>query len=507
VTIFENRSPAARFLLAAAACAVTTAIASPLIEYLDLANIVMLFLLTVVLISARLGRGPAVMSAFLSVALFDFFFVPPRLSFTVNDAQYLLTFAVVLIIALITAHLTADLRQQAVSAFTREHRTRALYEMARELTGALTLDSASDIVHRFVKKVMSADIELFVPDEDGELQRIGAPPKKGNRYDIRLVRLAHAQGDYADLDVTPPIAYFPLKVSANTRGVMAVSRADGAVGFLADNHDLLEAVASLAAMVVERLHYVDVANTARVEMASERLRSSILSALSHDIRTPLTAMTGLADSLAVAQPALPVGQRETAEAVRDQAMRLSGLVANLLDMARLNAGHVTLRKEWQPLEEVVGSSIKLLGHSLSGHQLRVELPDDLPMLEFDAVLIERVLCNLLANASKYSVAGSAIEIAGRDAGDSVEVSVRDRGPGIRDVQRTEIFEMFVRGEKESAKPGIGLGLAICRAIVDAHRGRIWAENVGGGGACFTFSLPKGTPPRFELEESTANGSV
>jgi two-component system sensor histidine kinase KdpD len=234
-----------------------------------------------------------------------------------------------------------------------------------------------------------------------------------------------------------------------------------------------------------------------MEVLTERLRSSILSAISHDVRTPLTAMVGLADSLFLIKPPLPANALETAQALHEQAARQAGLVGNLLDMARLNAGEVTLRREWQPLEEVIGASIKLLGSALVAHPVRVDLPRDLPLLEFDVVLIERVFCNLLENAAKFAPAGSVIELAAGLAGDSVEISVADHGPGLPD--RDDLFKMFVRGETESGKPGTGLGLAICRAIVEAHGGRIRAGNRADGGACVSFTLPRGNPPVVEEE--------
>jgi len=219
----------------------------------------------------------------------------------------------------------------------------------------------------------------------------------------------------------------------------------------------LATISSLVGIAIERLHYVDVAQATQVQIVSERLRSSILSALSHDLRTPLTALVGLADSLALAKPPLEATALETAEAIHEQALRLSGLVGNLLDMARLHAGSVTLRKEWQLLEEVVGASIQLLGRSLANHRIRVALSRDMPLVEFDAVLVERVLCNLLENAAKYSPPGSEIEIAGEMKEGFAEVSVCDHGPGFPLDKQDAMFEMFVRGAVESATPGVGLG--------------------------------------------------
>ena len=265
---------------------------------------------------------------------------------------------------------------------------------------------------------------------------------------------------------------------------------------------MLEALASLVAVAVERLHYADVAQRTELTIQSERLRSSILSALSHDLRTPLTALVGLADSLSLVKPPLPATALDTALAMHEQAARLAGLVDNLLDMAQLNAGGVTLRREWQPIEEVIGASIKLLGSALASHPVRVSLPPDLPLIEFDAVLLERVFCNLLENAAKYAPEGTPIEIVASQSSDLVTVRVSDHGPGFPTAKRDELFNMFVRGATESGKLGTGLGLAICRTIIEAHGGRIDADKMpDGGGASVCFTLPKGLPPTVEEEKS------
>jgi two-component system sensor histidine kinase KdpD len=483
------------YMLAASACILTALIATPLRHYFDLVNIVMLFLLVVFLVSLKLGQGPAVLAAFLSVALFDFFFVPPRLTFAVADVQYVLTFMIMLAVALITGQLTAGLKRQAETASLEERRTRALYEMAKALSGALRLSQVVEISGVFLHDVVRADAVLLIPDEQGKLQPQG---EHKVWYEPHLASAAFDEG-HQPLTESDGVRYYPLRGSTRIRGVLAVAPKDDSV-VLQENHPLLEAVASLIAIAVERLHYVDVAQQAQLQMASERLRSGVLSALSHDLRTPLTILVGLADSLAMSRPPLADKQKETAAAVRDQSLRLCGLVENLLDMARLHAGEVKLRREWQPLEEVVGASLKLLERGLAEHPLRVDLPPDLPLLEFDAVLIERVLCNLLENAAKYSPTGSPIEIAARLNGAMVEVAVSDHGRGIPPGRQDRIFEMFVRGAPESPTPGVGLGLAICRAIVEAHDGTISATNRAPSGACFTFTLPVGNPPEI-IEES------
>ena len=504
-----QKSPAKRLSgwqqagLTVAACVATTALATPLLGILDLANIVMLFLLTVLLIAVTLGRNAAVWASVLSVLLFDIFFVPPRFSLAVENIQYLVTFAVMLATALVTGHLAASLKQRAQEALVRERQTQALYELSRRLAGALTLPQVADIIAAFVAEQFGASTALLV-GHAGQGGLAPAGEAGGLRVEPHLARVAMESGKPVRSDEIGEMGYaalyLPLRASMRIRGVLAIGFGDAAAMIGAEQQALFEALASLAAVAVERLHYVEVAQATELNMLSERLRSSILSALSHDLRTPLTAMVGLADSLTLIKPPLPQVALETAQALHEQAARLAGLVGNLLDMARLNAGQVKLRREWQPLEEVVGASIKLLGSALAEHPVQVRLPADLPLLEFDAVLMERVLCNLLENAAKYGPAGQPIELSAAALPAVVEVSVRDHGSGFPAGQRDDLFEMFVRGETESGQPGTGLGLAICRAIVEAHGGEIRAENAVGGGARFTFGLPRGIPPVIEEEQ-------
>lgn len=493
-----------RVLLTVLACAGTTLLATPLLDHLALANIVMLFLLTVLLLAVSLGRSAAVLAALLSVLLFDFFFVPPRFSLAVHDFQYLITFAVMLATALITGQLAAGLQQKAQEARIREQRTQALYEVARQLAGTLTLEQVVDIAGQFVNRQFNAETMILLEEEHARLSETRSA-RPSCRIEPHLATVALESGQpvrnsgiagsgYASL-------YLPLKASMRTRGVLAVAFPASSPELAAENLALLEALASLLAIAIERLHYVEVAHTTQLNMMSERLRSSILSALSHDLRTPLTALVGLADSLFMIKPALPGSALETAQALHEQATRMANLVGNLLDMARLNAGNVTLRREWQPLEEVIGASIKLLGSALSTHPVRVSLPADLPLLEFDAVLLERVFCNLLENAAKYSPQGSNIEIDALAQGDLVEIRVCDHGQGFPARSHDDLFNMFVRGQTESSKPGTGLGLAICRAIVEAHDGKISAGNRPEGGACISFTLPRGVPPIVEEESA------
>ena len=500
-----------QYVLTIMVCATTTLLATPLLAYLDLANIVMLFLLTVLLVAVTLGLRPALLAAFLSVGLFDFFFVPPRFSFEVHDGQYLVTFVVMLAVALITGQLTAGLRRQAEESATEALRTRALYEMARDLSGALMAEQVVEITRNFLRNVLNADAVVLLSDSAGELHAAGIREPVRPQIEPRLAQMAFTGGSLIECgqltDSGFAVLYLPLKAPMRVRGVVAVAPFDGEARALLGQRQRLETMASLVAIAIERVHYVDVAQRTQVQMVSERLRSSILSALSHDLRTPLTSLVGLADSLTLSRPPLGEVALETAVAIREQAERMASLVGNLLDMARLHAGDVTLQKEWQPIEEVIGSSIKLLGRALAAHPVKVTLAKDLPLVEFDAVLIERVFCNLLENAAKYSPPGASINIDVLARDGVLEVAVSDGGTGFALANRNVVFEMFVRGEAESSKPGVGLGLAICSAIVEAHGGTIAAANRAQGGACVTFTLPLGSPPTIEEEEYLQEGTA
>lgn len=498
----ERYSASQGLALSIFACVGTALVATPLLGYLDLANIVMLFLLTVLVVAVKLGRNPAIAASISSVLLFDVFFVPPRFSLAVSNIQYLITFAVMLVTALTTTHFTSVLRQKAREAELREKRTRALYQLARQLAGTLTVAQVVETGQIFIKDQLAALSTILLPDESGQ-NLVGADPAGKLPVEMHLASLALNSGVLARSDEVSRMGfaslYLPLRASMRIRGVLAVGFGDNVAEPSPETLSLLETLASLVAVALERLHYVEVAQATEVKMLTERLRSSILSALSHDLRTPLTAMVGLADSLFLIKPALPDPALETAQALHEQATRLAGLVGNLLDMARLNAGEVTLRREWQPLEDVLGASIKLLGNALAKHPVKVDLPQELPLLEFDAALIERVFCNLLENAAKYAPGNTPIELSARRKGEIVEISVQDHGPGFPTLPSNELFNMFVRGRPESDKPGTGLGLAICRAIVEAHGGRICAVNHPGGGACVSFTLPVGNPPTVEEE--------
>jgi two-component system sensor histidine kinase KdpD len=497
----KRRAPG--YVAAALASVATALAATPLIAYLDLANIAMLFLLVVLLVAVRFGRGPSVLATCVSVLCFDFFFVSPRFSFAVSDFQYVITFGVMLAVGLITGHLTAGLRFQVRVASHREARSRALYEFARELSGALQTEQIYDTTRDAIQTAFRARATLLLPDLDGRLRQSAEGAPGGAALDIGIAQWAfdHAESAGLGTDTLPAsrIFYLPLVAPMRTRGVLAIEPEHRRWILVPEQRQQLDTFAALAAIALERVHYIEVAQEALVSMESERLRNSLLAALSHDLRTPLTSLVGLSESLAGSKPPLAPQQLELAQLLHAESLRMSTLVANLLDMARIQSGEVKFNLEWQPLEEVVGSALRVSAPQLRGHTVSTELPYDLPLLRYDAVLIERVLCNLLENAAKYTPPGSRIVVSAAPRGTWMDVIVYDDGPGLPHGREEAVFEKFTRGERESAKPGVGLGLAICRAIIEAHGGTITAAASPLGGAAFVIALPLGTPPELPQE--------
>jgi len=487
------------YLAAVAACIAVAVLATPLVGVLELSNIVMLFLLAVVGVGLKFGRGPAVLAAFLGVGLFDFFFVAPRFSFAVSDVQYLLTFAVMLMVALVVGQLTAGLKVQAEAATQREHRVRSLYDMSRDLSAALLVEQVAEIGARFLQSEFRARSTLLLADEHDHLLPL---PGGTATVDPGVAQWAFDRVEPAGpgTDTLPSSAclVFPLKAPMRVRGVLALDLPDPRqLG--PEQRRLLDTCASLLAISLERIHYIDVAQTSTVQIESERLRNSLLSAISHDLRTPLASLVGLSDTLVRGDAPLTEVQREVAQAIQTSALRMSALVNNLLDMARLQSGAVQLNRAWQPLEDVVGSALGSCAPALSGRDIQVRLPSDLPLLHLDAVLFERVLVNLLENAAKYTPPGSPVTVGAEVRSSDVVLTVDDQGPGLPEGGEERLFEKFERGgQRESATPGVGLGLAICRAIVQAHGGRISGHNRHADGrivgARFEVLLPRGTPP-------------
>jgi two-component system, OmpR family, sensor histidine kinase KdpD len=515
----EQRSAPRGYAYAIAICAIITLLASQIRDHFDLTNLVMFYLIGVIYAAARIGRGPGVLLSFLSVAAFDFFFVPPRMSLSVSDTQYLLTFAGMLLTSLVISHLTSSLRREARVASKRERRTGAMYAMAGELGAALGVEQIVGIGMRHVSEVFRAKVAMLLPDSSDKVRQKVDPSDTSaaallldaSTLDLDVGQWVYDQQKPAGhgTDTLPAAAalYLPLKAPMRTRGVLAVATRNAGELDVPEQKRMLDAFAAQIALALERVHYVEIARDALVSMESERLRNSLLSAISHDLRTPLTTIVGFASMLAEARgDTHSPANAELIAAIHDESLRMTSIVTNLLDMARLQAGGLRLNRQWSLLEETVGAALRACRRVLSGRPVEVRLPADLPFLQLDAVLMERLFSNLLENAAKYTPPGSKLVIGAEsldvDGKPFVRVYIDDNGPGLPANMEDRVFEKFTRGEKESAKPGIGLGLSICRAIVHAHGGTIGANNrldaslpdPQVNGARFWFTLPVDAAP-------------
>jgi len=480
------------YLVALLACGVGTALVLPLAGALATPNIIMLYLLAVVGVALRYGRGPAAFAALVNVLAFDYFLVPPTFSFAVADLQYVITFGVMLLVGLVVGQLTAGLRYQARIAVHRERRSHSLFEVARALSGELVVEQVVETASKAIAREFRANVRIYVLADDDRLVLM-LPDVESPGLDPGTARWAfdHRQAAGLGTDTIPGSSwhYLPLNASMRTRGVLAIQPESPRLFAVPEQRRQLETFAALTAIALERVHYVDVAQKATVQIESERLRNALLSALSHDLRTPLAGLTGLAESLQMTGPSLSAAQHDIAEALIASAMRMSSQVTNLLEMARFESGEFRLSPSWNSIEEIVGSAVRLSKRILGSRLVKTQVPASLPLVKCDAVLIERVLVNLLENAAKYTPVDAVVQVVAQSGGDAMRVTVADNGPGIRPGSEEEIFNKFSRGVGESAIGGVGLGLAICKAIVEAHGGSISASNRAEGGAAFTFTLP------------------
>jgi two-component system sensor histidine kinase KdpD len=489
-------------VIATAAC---TAIGLKLSPLFELVNIAMVYLLAVVLIASRWGRGPAVATSVFAVAAFDFFFVPPALTFAVSDVQYLVTFGIMLVVALIISNLTASVRLQANVAGHRERRTALLYAMSRELAATRGQEPMAQVAVRHVSEVFDSQVVVLLPDSNGKLQYPKKAPLSGSLHgaDLDVAQWVQDHGEPAGLgtDTLPATEalYLPLKGTQSVLGVLAVLPANPRRVLLPEQYHLLETFAGQIALALERAQLAERAERASVDAKTEGLRNALLASISHDLRTPLAVISGASSSLVERGDKLDLAESKAlARSIFQQSQQMSDLVASVLQMTRLEGGAIVLNRDWHSLSEVVGSVLARLREPLSSHPVQVELPPGLPLVRMDAMLIEQVLVNLLENASKYTPPGTPIRLAADMEADAIRISIEDDGPGLPPGDPEALFAKFYRGSTESSVGGVGLGLAICRAIVNLHGGRIWAEHRPKGSA-FRFTLPLEPAPQVPPE--------
>jgi two-component system sensor histidine kinase KdpD len=480
------------------------------------ANIVMVFLLGVAFVAARYGRGPAVAASISSVLVFDFFFVPPRLTLAFADSQYALTFGVMLVIGLVISTLSVRLRDQVNAAIDRERRTAALHRLSRQLAALAGSDFIVAHASKQLAELFDAEVAIFLREPNGSLSlRHGERTQIATHPQSLAVAqwvLDHEQLAGSGTDTLPdnPALFAPISSSERTIGVVALrpSEVDGLRS--PPQQQLLESCAGQIALALERDNLAIEAQEARLRVESEQLRNALLSSVSHDLRTPLAVIAGAASSL-IEAPQSESTRRELLQTMVDESHRMARLVDNLLDMTRLESGAIELNRQWHVLEELVGSALGRLRRQLAEHSVHVDIPADLPLVSVDGLLFEQVLVNLFENAARHTPPKSRIELSARSDAPNVIIRLIDDGLGLPAGHESRVFDKFFRGSAitTDSRRGVGLGLAICRAIVLAHGGEIAAANRPSGGAEFTIRLvsPENSPTvRTESSENAVASS-
>lgn len=490
----------------AAAIALCTALGHWMSPAFELVNIAMVYLLAVALVAVRHGRGPAIVTSILAVASFDFFLVPPQLTFAVSDVQYLLTFAIMLAVALIISNLTASVRLQANVAGHRERRTAMLYAMSRELAATRGQENMARAAVRHVSEVFDSQVVVLAPDANGKLHYPKGEALPGSLHgaDLSVAQWVQDHGEPAGLgtDTLPAneALYLPLKGTHAVLGVLAVLPANPRRVLLPEQLHLLETFAAQVALALERAQFSEHAERASIDAETEGVRNALLASISHDLRTPLAVIAGASSSLAERGDKLGAEESKAlARSIFEQSKAMSQLVANVLEMTRLEAGGIAPALEWHSLTEIVGGALRRLRERLAQHAVTVDLPRGLPLVRADAGLLEQVFVNLLENAAKYTPPGTPVHVSAVAYGGELIVAVEDQGPGLPAGDEDALFGKFQRGVPEGAVGGVGLGLAICRAILKLHGGRIWADRRPRGGASFRFALPLEAAPAIPPE--------
>ena len=492
--------PWSRYLLSMVFVALMTLIGFPLHKFLDPTNLVMIYLAAVVLSATLLGRGPSILASLLGVLAFDFFFVDPRLSFTVADTQYFLTFGGLLIVGLIISNSSALLREQVDALRKINKQSQLVNDLSRELTGAVSLDQVLQTAINTIHESFNREVVVLLPQNNNLVMKTATPGFKVDESEKAIADWAFKNnkpaGNGTDTLPAALIRFTPLITAHGIVGILGI-KSDNPENLLTlDQRILLEGFANLSALAIERATLADA--TARNEMLNrtEKLQTALLNSISHELRTPLATITGVLSSLGESEKSKDVNEKldsstkiELVESATRQAKQLNRIVENLLEMTRIEAGTVHVNSELSDVRDLIGSILNQMAERLSHHKVRVNIPIDIKLIPMDSVLIGQVLNNILDNACKYSPAGSPIEVSVEMNDNNALVHIKDQGVGIPEEDLERVFDKFYRVQRESQVNGTGLGLSICKGIIEAHEGHIWANNNSDRGATITFSLP------------------
>ncbi len=468
----------------------------PLRPFINPTNLVMPYLAAVMLVAFWLGRSPAVLASLLSVIIFDLIFVPPYYTFVVADAEYLLTFAGLLAVGLAISTLAARAREQELAARRREAQTAALYELSQKLAVVSELAPIAQVAVDHVQATLGNAAAIFFPDKQGNQLALQASTPtfqlEADGFAVVDWVFRHGQpaGSYTDTLAGVRGHYLPLPTSGHTIGVITVDfPPHQPTPLTGEQQRLLAAIASQVALAVEKAYLTEQAQQAHLLQETEKLQAALLNSISHDLRTPLASITGVLSSLHEDDSLLsPEARADMVYTAWEESLRLNRLVGNLLDMTRLESGAMKIVCQLYDVSDWVGAALSQMSTRLKDRPVKANIPNDLPMVALDLALMVQALVNLVDNAVKYAPPHEMIEIEAHQEQQQVIIAVKDRGPGLPEAELDHIFNKFYRVDATGIR-GTGLGLSIVRGIVEAHNGRVWAENRPGGGAIFFIAVP------------------
>jgi two-component system, OmpR family, sensor histidine kinase KdpD len=485
------------YLAAAAAVAGVTALYRFVITDINHTTLALSYLLVVLITASAYGLGPSIVASIGGVLCFNFFFLPPVGTLTIQDPQNWMALFAFLVTAVIASQLSSSARARTRDAEKRREEVWKLYQLSRAII--LTPDpetAVASIVRQVVEIFDAGYCAIFVPDDKARWRRLAVACGQVEQESTEPVQLfidrVYQSGGVilpgtgsADFEAGQALAYAPLKIGLRSTGVMVLTP-EGL------ERETIEALAGLVALALERARFLKEVSHTEALRQSDEMKSALLASVSHDLRTPLTSIRASIDNLL--QNDLDWDKETLHEfhlIIGEEVERLTQIIQDLLEMARIEAGEMRPSKHWEQLAEIFYGVSERCARSTSEHKLTVELQEPMPLVSLDSKLVAGALANLIENAAKYSPAGTEIQLRARIEGDELIVSVKDRGPGISPEEIDRVFDKFYRGAGLSVrrKPGTGMGLAIARGMVIAHGGRIWVESTPGRGATFCFALP------------------
>lgn len=493
------------FIYATLAIAICTIGLLPLRGKLEPTNLVMVYLIAVMLVAFRFGTSPSMLASILGVAAFNFFFVAPYHTFSVYDASYNFTFAVMFAASLLIGSIASRLRLQAMFYRQKETEIRHLFSLAKVLSSTRGHENMAAAAAKYVGDVLNAVVMIWLPNESKELQPISSVDMKVDIREKGAAQWAFENSQQAGAGTDTLTAtkgrYIPLIEEDIVVGVMGVIPLKEQE-LQPEQLTTLEAFSTIIAISLQRATKSLEAEQSRIETEAEKLRNTLLQSISHDLRTPLVSISGLSSELLEKHGYLPPKAEEMVKTIYNQSSHLAKIVKNVLDITGLESGKMKLNKQPYFLEEIIGSALLRLKNILPENALNFNIRTK-DLIEVDGLLIEQVFMNLIENAVKYAESSKLlnINISVEDKKKYLQIYVADNGPGLPKGEEVKIFEKFHKGMRE----GTGLGLPICKSIIEAHGGQIWARNLPGGGAMFTFTLPKGEMLMPVMNEEEENG--